>query len=115
MSRFTALRTLTIVVSSALLCRSAAAQATHDTADRAQLVAWARHAAMPIGPLDSSSSRLDPTRVGTFTRTTRVVGMGESVHGTHELMLVKRRMTEQLMQRDQLAAVVLESVSRRGA
>ncbi|MEO8564459.1 MAG: erythromycin esterase family protein [bacterium] len=109
MSRSTAIRTLMFVVSSALFCRNAPAQASHDASDRAAFVAWARKTAIPIGSFDERDSRLDPARVGSFTRDTRVVGIGESVHGTHELMLLKSRMTEQLILHGRVSAVVLES------
>jgi erythromycin esterase len=106
-----AIRVLTALVLSALGSQSANSQSSRDATDRDAFVVWARRAATPLQGLDDADAgaAFDPSRLGRFTRATRVLAIGESAHGTHELMMLKARLTERLVARGRVSAVVLES------
>ena len=45
-----------------------------------------------------------------FTRGTRVIALGESVHDSHDFIVLRTRLTEQLVQRGLVAALVTYAV-----
>ena len=106
-----AIRMLTGCLLPALGFQRALAQSSPDPLERAAFVAWARSEAKPLARLDGrdATSVVDLTRLARFTIATRVVGIGESAHGTRELMMLKARFTEQLIASARVSAVVLES------
>ena len=91
---------------------SAAAQVAPDASDRDAFVAWAKRAAIPLAPLEAPETARgvsDLSALSTFTRTTRVIALGESVHDAHEFMLLRTRLTEQLIRSGRVAAVIMET------
>ena len=106
------IRTLGILALGAIPVGTAVAQAAADVADRDTFVAWATRAAMPLAPLDGPDTAGGTpalSSLSTFTRATRVIALGESVHDAHEFIVRRARLTEQLIRRGRVAAVVMET------
>ena len=103
------IRTLGILALGAIPVGTAVAQAAADVADRDTFVAWATRAAMPLAPLDGPDTAGGTpalSSLSTFTRATRVIALGESVHDAHEFIVLRTRLTEQLIRRGRVAVVV---------
>jgi erythromycin esterase len=105
-------RAIHVLALASLPIGAVAAQATSDTTDRDAFVVWAARAATPLaaldGPFDAGNAGA-VSRLSTFTRGARVLALGESVHDSHEFIVLRTRLTEQLIQRGLVAAVVIES------
>ena len=103
---------LSALVPWALSLSVAVSLPAQDTTGTAAFVSWARTAATPLAPIDSHDDPKTPaelSRLGALTRATRVLALGESVHGTHELTAQRARLTEELIARGRVSAVVMET------
>ena len=88
------------------------ARAQGDVGGADAFVEWARGAAVPLRPIDAPDDVHAPaelSRLAGLTRAVRVLGFGETVHGTHELTLQRARLTEQLIARGRVSAIVMET------
>jgi erythromycin esterase len=86
--------------------------AQQDPSGADALAVWARSAATPLAPLDAPDDQKSPaelSRLAGLTRATRVLALGESVHGTPELTAQRARLTEELITRGRVSAVVMET------
>jgi erythromycin esterase len=86
--------------------------AQQDPSGADALAVWARSAATPLAPLDAPDDPKSPaelSRLAGLTRATRVLALGESVHGTPELTAQRARLTEELIARGRVSAVVMET------
>ena len=72
--------------------------ATADAPTRQQL-AWLRRHASPLRSVDASENDADLARVGRIIGSARVVGLGESTHGTREFFQAKHRILRYLVER----------------
>ncbi|MDB4908883.1 MAG: Erythromycin esterase [Gemmatimonadetes bacterium] len=77
-------------------CRAQVSPAPADA-----FIAWARTRAIPVASSGDALARL--------AKGARVIGIGESSHGTHEFALSRAALTESLRSRMRISAVILES------
>src|SRR5687768_16268694 len=106
------IRTLGLLALTSVPIARAVAQAESVAADRDAFVAWATRAAQPLAPLDGPDAAGGVpalSSLSTFNRGTRVIALGESVHDAHEFIVLRTRLTEQLIRRGRVAAVVMET------
>jgi erythromycin esterase len=107
-----ATRTLPALVLLALSFQQDTSPPAQDAAGAEAFAVWARSAATPLAPLDARDDLKSPaelSRLTGLTRATRVLALGESVHGTHELTAQRARLTEELIARGRVSAVVMET------
>ena len=107
-----AVRSVVLPALTLLTSGSLEAQAVSDGADRAAFVAWAARAAIPLAPLGGPGRADEPpslTTLSALTGRTRVVALGESVHDAHEFIVLRSRLTEQLIRGGRVAAIVMET------
>lgn len=106
------IRTLSALVPWALSLSASVSLPAQDATGTAAFISWAKTAATPLAPIDAHDDLKTPaelSRLGGLTRATRVLALGESVHGTHELTAQRARLTEELIARGRVSAVVMET------
>src|SRR4051812_41044657 len=73
------------------------------------VVAWIRETAVPLRTLNAGSGFDDLARLKPVLMNARIVGLGESTHGTSEFQRVKHRLVEFLVKEMGYTAFAIEA------
>ncbi len=79
------------------------------TPDDAAVVASLRNLIVPLKTIDPHAPLDDLAPFGAFVGDARIIGLGESTHGTKEFMSMRHRMIRYLVEHDDLRVVAFEA------
>src|SRR5256885_16806030 len=79
------------------------------SAQDSAVVGWIRETAIPLRPVDAGSGFADLAPLTAVLKDARIVGLGESTHGTSEFQRVKHRLLEFLVTEMGYTAFALEA------
>jgi erythromycin esterase-like protein len=95
-------------------CGAVAAQVPETTTPGAR-IAWLREHAVPLRSVDPGNGFADLEFLKSALDGVRIVGLGESTHGTHEFYRVRHRLIEFLVTQMGFSAVAIELRGVRAA